>query len=309
MAIPTVTNVYPAQMHSGGKGLVRILGGGFAEDIAITFGGVTARRVMRVNHALTYTVPPISPLQDATTGAGDGSVDIGIQNLDENGDPVIGEVVTVTDGFTYQMPKFATNTTVERVFLRLREELRRQMWREIIHRRHADYSRDGSAVYVEISSLPAIALIGPQVVFNPVYHSNHKNCLQGERFIVARQAPITVDLQFGLVGAWNRDRHGFGLLESTIGFFKKNIRLEVDKVDGDSAQGQVFFDMQFTLGGLPAIVSAPNESDVSAFSGTGAIVGVILEGLSSLDELPESDFFHELVGGPPVIDIDTYQLP
>jgi hypothetical protein len=308
MAVPTVTNIYPPRGHAGGKALVRILGGGFAENVSVTFGGVEARDVRYVNHALLYVVTPISPLQDATTGAGDGDVDVVIQNLDEDGNPVGGESVTVTDGFEYRMPSFAAKSTLERISLRLREELRRQVWREVILRRHTDYSRDAAAIQVEFSTLPALALIGPQIVPNPVYKRNTKTLVQGERFLVNRQAPLTVDLQFGIVGGWNKDRHGFGLTEATMGFFKKNTRLQVDKVEGDPSQGHVLFDMDFTPGNLPTIVAAPNESNVSAFSGTVAIIGVILEGFSTIDELPESDFFDELVGPAPVVSITTLEI-
>jgi hypothetical protein len=308
MAVPTVTNIYPARGHSGGRALVRILGGGFSEDgVTVTFGGKAARSAFVVNHALCYAVTPISPLQDADTGAGDGDVDVGVQNLDSNGDPIPGEAVTVTDGFHYRMPSFARKTTIERATLRLREELRRQVWREVIIRRHLDYSRDAGALQVELSQLPAIALVGPQVVRNGVYQRNDTSEAQGERFLMSRLPPMTVDLQFGLIGAWNKDRHGFGLMEATMGFFKKNIRLQVDRVDGDPAQGHVLFDLVFSPGGLPAVVTSPNESNVEAFSGTVAIIGVILEGFSTLDELPESDFFAELIGPPPDVDIESSQ--
>lgn len=306
MAVPTITNIYPARGHAGGRTLVRILGGGFSEDgVAVTFGGKAARSSFVVNHALCYAVSPISPLKDATTGAGGGDVDIAVQNLDGNGDAVPGEVVTVSDGYEYRMPSFARPTTVERATLRLREELRRQVWQEVIIRRHLDYSRDAGALQVELSTLPAIALVGPQVVRNGVYQRNDTSEVQGERFLMSRLPPMTVDLQFGLVGAWNKDRHGFGLMEAIMGFFKKNIRLQVDRVDGDPGQGHVLFDMMFTAGGLPAVVSAPNESNVEAFSGTVAIIGVILEGFSTLDELPESDFFAELIGPPPDVDVES----
>lgn len=307
MAVPTITNIYPARGHVGGRALVRILGGGFSESVAVTFGGKAARSAFVVNHALCYAVTPISPLQDPTTGAGDGDVDVVVQNLDDNGDAIPGELVTATDGFTYRMPSFARPTTIERTTLRLREELRRQVWKEVVVRRHLDYSRDAGALQVELSELPSITLIGPQVVRNGVYQRNETTKLQGERFLMARLRPMTVDLQFGLVAAWSKDRHGFGLMEATMGFFKKNIRLQVDRVDGDPGQGHVLFDLMFASGGLPAVVSAPNESNVEAFSGTVAIIGVILEGFSTLDELPESDWFDKLIGPPPDVDIGSSQ--
>jgi hypothetical protein len=307
MAVPHVTNIYPAQCHSGGKGLIRLLGGNFAQKLSIKFGGAEARRVIWVNHALAYAIAPISPLQDATTGSGAGLVDVTVQNLDDDDDPVVGEEYTFTDGFTFVMPSFARKSVLERVVLRLREELRRQVWQEVIHRRHADYAPDAAALQVEFSTLPAIALIGPQIVENPVYGRNTNTQLQGEYFVVARQAPLTVDLQFGLVGAWNKDRHGFGLTEATMGFFKKNTKLQVDKDENDPAQGHVLFDMMFVPGNLPVVASAPNESNVSSYGSTVSILGVVLEGFSTVDDIPESDFFDELVGGPPTLELDTSQ--
>lgn len=302
MAVPTVTNIYPNGGHSGGETLVRILGGGFGPDgVSVTFGGKAARKVALINHALVYAWTPISPLSAAETGAGDGLVDVAIQNLDTNGEAVPGELVTVVDGFEYRMPSFAKKSCLEHVVRTFQGELRRQVWREIILRRHTDYADAAGvvALKVQISMVPCIVLIGPQIVENDVYRTNRPTQALGERFLINRRPSLTVDFQFGLIGAADKERHHLGLQEATLGFFKKNTTLRVDRDPDDLSKGAVLFEMDWVPGNLPVIVEAPDVPNIGVFTGTVSIIGVVLEGFSTIDEVAESDFVNEIVGPEP----------
>lgn len=301
MTVPHVTNIYPNTGHSGGRAIIRVLGGGFADNVKVEFDTAEAVEVMIYNHAKLYAITPISPLRAAETGSGAGAVDVVITNLDEDGNPIGGETVTVTDGFTYKRPTFAKAGDLERVIRALIIELQRQVTSEVIIRRHADYADSAgvTAGKVQISSLPCLALIGPTPVENRIHGTNEPFLAMGERFYIKRRPGLTVDLQFTLIGAANKTRIGLGLLEATLAFFEKNTELSILRDPNDSSKGYFSYELDFVPGGFPVIAEAPNESNVQSFSGSVAIVGVTIEGFSTIDDLPESDFVLEPVGPPP----------
>lgn len=292
MTIPHVTNIYPTKGHSGGDSLVRILGGGFAENVLVEFDSAEAKRVSWINHALLYVVTPISPLSAAETGSGAGLVDVKITNLDDNGDPIPSEDVTVVDGFTYVRPTLAKVSDFQRIVAALILELQRQVISEIIIRRHLDYADSAGIAQgkVQISSLPCLVLIGPSTVENRIHGTNEPFRELGERFYIKRRPGLTVDLQFVIIGAANKSKHSLGLQEATLAFFEKNTELSVLRDPDDSSKGYVSYELDFVPGAFPAIAEAPDASNVSSFSGSVAIVGVTIEGFSTIDELPESDF-------------------
>lgn len=292
MTVPHVTNIFPATGHSGGQTMIRVLGGGFGENVKVEFDTSESTGVFVYNHALLYAITPISPLSAVETGSGAGLVDVKVTNLDDDGDPIPGEDVTVVDGFTYARPKISVISDLERVVRALILELQRQTISEVVIRRHLDYADTAgiAAGKVQISSLPCIVLVGPTVIENRIYGTNEPIRAQGERFLVERRPGLTIDLQFSLIGATNKSRHHLGLMESVLAFFEKNTEISILRDPNDSSKGYVSYELDFVPGGFPVTVEAPNDSNVSSFSGSVGIIGVTVEGFSVIDTLPESDF-------------------
>jgi hypothetical protein len=297
MTVPSITNIYPNSGHAGGTGYIRILGGGFGSSIKVTFDGAVSTYAFMIKHALAYAQVPVSPLRDANTGSGAGAVDVVLSNLDSNGDVIPGETVTVANGFTYKAPTFYESHLALTAKMLLRE-MRRQIISEVVVRRHTDYLASGG-VRVELPSLPGIALVGPTIVKSITAANNVGQKIQGERFLIKKRPPLYVDLQFSVVGGASKTEHLLSLLESVLAFFHKNKYLSVDKDPTDSTKGSVSYVTAFVEGGYPAIVSTPNEKNVQSFTGTVGIEGVLVEGFSTIADIPEQDMVNEIVGPVP----------
>jgi hypothetical protein len=310
MAVPHITNIYPSTGHAGGEAVVRILGGDFADDVSITFGGTAATTIQRVNHALVYATTPVSPLSATESGSGAGSVDVVITNLDSSGEEVPGEEYTVVDGYTYKLPVLAVESDLERVVRELIVGMRRQLIAEVVHFTHLDFSSvsDVVAGRITLTTLPSIALIGPTIIENRVYGTSEYVLGDGERFKVQKRPPLVVDLQFSLIGAANTSRHSLGLLESVLMYFEKTTEITIDRSSSDSTLGTVTFPLDFVPGGLPTVVDAPTESNVMSFSATVGVIGVMLGGFSTTGDIPESDMAMRVVPPPPttiILDLET----
>ena len=289
---PHITNIYPNEGHTGGASIVRLLGGDFAENIRVSFGSAIGLDVRRVNHALVYVRTPV------TTTADGGIVDVTVQNLDTNGDPVPGEVFTFSDGFTYSLPKLL-DTDLSRLVRQLVLEMRRQVLPNTVLRRHTDYADSGED-RVQISELPGIALIGPDLLPNRVYEYSVRPVIAGsERFRVKKRPPLTVDLSFTVVGGTNNESHKLALLQSTLAFFDKQTQITINRSPTDPTKGQISYYLDFDTDGLPAVIENPNGSNVSTFTGTVLIRGVAIEGFSNTSEIPEATFAAEMVGPTP----------
>jgi hypothetical protein len=307
MAVPTITNIYPSTGHSGGQTLVRFLGGGFAPYVGVTFGGASAPRAFMVKKGRAYAVTPKSPLSASETGSGAGAVDVVLTNLDSDGDPIGGESVTVVGGYTYVRPRMGPESFLLRVVKALILELQRQVISEVVHSRHVDYagSADVALGRVQTSTLPAVALVGPQLFENRVYGTNERTRTQGEHYLIDRRPPLTVDAQFSVIGAADKSHSGVNLQEAVAMFFEKNSCLTLDRDGSDPTKGEISFELDWVPGALPVIATGPDDSNVTSFTGTCTITGVILEGFSTIDDVPESDMAIGPVAPPPTLSLTT----
>lgn len=90
-------------------------------------------------------------------------VDVMIENIDDDGDPIVGESITVIDGFTYAIPDLshANESNLSRLSRRLLRLVQSHVIPNVVMNEHPDYDRDTNTVYVDPATLPTIILMGP----------------------------------------------------------------------------------------------------------------------------------------------------
>lgn len=252
-------------------------------SVSVKFDGVeaTAVEVVRTNLVRVITPPsPIPPLEASNYGA--GAVDVVIQNLDDNEDPIGGETVTVTDGYIYRRVKF--DATVESDFVRLVRTLIR-MWKvqvlpNVVMTQNTDWDADISSASVDIGQTPAIVLVGPRTPENRFYSVNETlDELIGDD-VQVRRKPQTVDVIFDVVGISDNPIEAMNIMTVAAEFVDRNPYLFMDRDPADVAKGRVRYEFDFLegSGGGFAMVGGPNASNLHTFSGSIVVRGFDIEG-------------------------------
>ena len=314
MAIPSVVRLLPGGQPVGtptegptaGKSLVAIYGDGFRlppapapggpsgpvqggivsaetpRTVSVTFGGAEAVRVDVIRSNLLHVVTPISPLEAVSPGYGAGSVDVVITNLDDSGDPIPGESVTVPGGWTYRRPQLDATTESDlvrfvRTFIR---HWKRQVLPEVVFTTHTDYDTDIATAQVEIASMPAIVLTLQSLPENRFYSINRGPVRQlSADHIEEYRRPHTVDLNFQIVGISDNIMEAMNLLAVAVDFVDRNHVLEFARDPNDANAGSVEYEFDFGPGGEFEMNTRPSKSNIHSFSGSVVVRGFSFEGL------------------------------
>jgi hypothetical protein len=259
------------------------------ETVSVTFGGVEAVSVGVASHICLRVITPISPLAGTAAGDyGDGAVDVVVTNLDDNGDAIPGESVTVSGGYTYRHVKLDATATsdLERLIYRLMEEMKKQILPEVVLTAHTDY--DSSTVdglnITDLAKVPAIVLVGPKLPENRFYSRNEKpenDAVDGMAEVLRK--PRTVDLQFDVIGITNSTKEFLSLLAVANEFMNRNIVLTMDRDPDDSTQGEVEYEFSFQGTAGFNTTTKGSTSNIRTFSGAIEIRGFDLDGLAGFN--------------------------
>lgn len=289
MAIPTISAVSPALGHTGGELAVEITGTNFRlpdpppaagpvpvpefSTMQVLFGTVQAREVSVFSSELAIARAPIHD---------PGIVDVVVKNLDDDGDPIVGEEATLAAAFTFARPDLSVKGVIEHVTKSLILELQRQVVAEVVHTWHTDWTDDPDDVVriTRIAKLPAIVVAGPSTPGNLFFRDNQRRKIrESAELVKVRRPPRTVDLVFVIGGVTEHDGQMLRLLEAVQNFFFRNGYLVVDRDFADPAAGTVRFEMTFDPGEDFSAGTEGNRSNVRDFAGTIVIRGVEIEGL------------------------------
>lgn len=312
MAVPTFVRILPAGTPVGtpaegptaGRVLVEIYGGGFrlpptvppgpsappvngvvyAEEqrtVAVRFGTAAALRVDVIRSNLLRVIVPPTPL------AGAGAVDVTIENLDDFGNPIAGESITIAGGYTYRLVKL--DATTESDFMRLVRQVirewKRQVIPEVVLTQHTDYDPDTSTSFVEVAKTPAIVLSGPNTPENRFYSLNENAEVNVGGMIEIRRKARTVDLVFRVLGITDTAPECLNLMALAIEFMNRNPYLEMDRDPADLSKGRARWEFaqtqEFQVG------TRANESNIHFFTGEVTIRGFDVEAFAgfSRDDL------------------------
>jgi len=166
MPDPTIEAVEPNVGPAGGGDLVRLWGRGFADRVAVWFGGVDAE-VLGVHEdgetsLVDVRTPPHEP----------GRVDVELVHLDASGAAVPDEAASLPAAYRFQRPRLATESDLTRLVRTLLRRLKRDLAVNTSMRVSVDYADerhvDGMRV-VPMATLPAIVLTPQRLPPNPMY--------------------------------------------------------------------------------------------------------------------------------------------
>jgi hypothetical protein len=311
MTVPTITRLSPTLGHTGGRTLVEIEGSGFAlpseppaeeipvpdpvPSVAVMFGGVPALDVAVESDTIVFALTPICPLP-MTSGPGSNdlpfpaTVDVVVQNLDVNGDPMPGEVVTAAAAYEYRRPDLSQENHATTTVRALIEELRRQILPVVDYAVHTDYADNGATEInlAYLATMPALVILNLRFPDAAVGRRQGvqaaKMTLEG--VFARRREPVTVDAVMELLGVADNDTELQGLMVATRLFFQKNPTLSVPRNPLGPSAGTIAYTLDFQFGDpMTLTVSGSGaNSNLLTFSLGCAIRGIVLEEMPGLPE-------------------------
>ena len=242
-----VTSITPANGASAGADLVRIVGTGFADQVRVEFGGSAAAL------ASAWTISGISYADVRTPPHDQGVVDVVLRNVDDDGDPVPGQSVTVDDGYEFCAARLARTAdsaeTNESGLVLVLRTLIRALKRGIVENAgppsSVDYDEttaDGLNI-VFMVNLPSVVITGVRLSRRRDDASNvpSEEVVDGE--IVMRAPPDYHDMEFSLTGAAEGAFQTLNLANAVVALFQRTpwlvlpttpeVRLEMD-LTGDT---------------------------------------------------------------------------
>jgi hypothetical protein len=242
--------------------------------VAVFVGGRPATEVqVRSSERLSFLTP-------ASDG---GTVEVVVRNLDDTGVPLPGEEAILPAGFTYARPPLTTESDLTRLVRTLLRELKRQVIENVVLTVHTDFGAEsGDELHLaEVASLPALVLVGPELVENRFYSLNSRPETPASPGMFARRrTPYTVDLGFTLVGASDHTVELLNLLAATKDFFHRNPFIEMERDASNPAAGRVRYELDVTANGDLKVTSQPNTSNLRSFSGAFTLRGFDFEELA-----------------------------
>lgn len=214
-----------------------------------------------------------------------GAYDVTVQNVDQNGDLIPGEVGTLARAFTPVRPDLSVEGHLATVVGQLVLELERQVLKNVAWTTHTDYDETtGDALNIAyLAELPGIILAGldfPDSEEARLLPEEDEAGSSSDTFFT-RRAPVAVDVVGTIVGASDNPAEVLNLLQAVKLFFRKNEVLTVPRRYGDPSLGFVEYDMRATMGGA-RVSPLGEESNVQYFSAEFRVVGIRLEEMPGL---------------------------
>jgi hypothetical protein len=292
VAVPTIASVTPAFGHTGGGNLVEVLGSGFQTwvipaptgeptadpwpTVEVLFGGVAGSEVAVVSSTRLFVRAPSSPLPGVKPAFGEGAVDLVVRNLDSSGELIAAESVTLIGGYGFRRQQLALESDLTRLVRTLIQELRKQVIPNVSNTSHSDFDIDPSdlANVVDVATLPAIVIFGPQLQESRWYSSSQPLdvSLPGQE-ADRRRVTETDDLTFSFIGITDMKQEAINLQALVRQFFKRNRWLRMQRDPSDPSKGFVQYDMQLEATGVGYSPPADQKSNLRSFSGSFVVRG------------------------------------
>jgi hypothetical protein len=288
MAIPTITSIQPARGPASGQTLITIMGTGMRlplqppagrpptdrlpHTVEIRIGAQPATRVLvREEPAI-----PGGTIATCLTPAGaPGAIDVLIQNLDDAGRLIAGEVALLPGAFTYERTALSTESSLTRMVRMLLRALKAQVIENVNLTVHTDFdaSPEDGVHLAAVARLPALVLAGPELRQSRAYSINQQPVRALRDGLALHRVPYTVDVGFTLIGMTDRTAELLNLMSLCTLFLHKNMHLLVARDPDAPDAGHVAYEMDFAPGGQFQVRSQPSESNVRHFVGELVIRG------------------------------------
>ena len=287
-----ITSLSPSVVHTGGRTIIEIIGTGFRlpaipppskaisvqppPSVAVTFDGVSALNVAVVSSTRMIVEVPPSPLPITKPDYGEGVATVAFQNLDENGVAIPGETASFT-GLSYQRPQLANEGIIARVTRYLLREIRLQVIANASISNNTDFdsSTDDLLQITELSKLPGIALVGPELTEN-MFYTSYAGPLVTDIFgDISRIRPAyTVDARYTVVGVSNSMIELLNLMTVVHQFLERTKVLSVPVDPSNLSLGMLRYELDVVEGDDMKVFGSPNESNIRSFSGSILVRGV-----------------------------------
>ncbi len=286
-----ITSITPSKRQPSGGELVTIIGTDFdisdeneLDAVEVKFGTRKATKVRtRPNPTLPDVLLTCILPRAPRIAKGDNSVsvDVVLTNLVTSGS------VTEVDGFTYERPSLVTEQSYTNLIRTLIREMRNQIMENIRIATHTDFDvdvTDGESI-IEVSKLPSIFLIGPELTENRFYSINKRpepvdsgDPLKFDQIRV----PKTVDVVFTLNGVSNSLLQILNMQHHVVMFFHRNKYLFVQRDPKDASKGEVRYEMDIIEGEDPKLRQSLGNSNIRFFASQFVIRGVDIDELDQL---------------------------
>lgn len=296
MAIPTIASITPTQGPTLGDFSVGIVGTGFRmPTLGVTHGNTVAVTVD--GEAVEAQVFDSTFVVILMPEHASGPIDIVVKNLDDNGAPIAGEVVTLSQGFTYLMPIMTTDNEGDLarvVRILIREIKKKFMAAEVTYAVSTDYDEEtGDELHVtKFAKLPGISLMGPDLVENRFYSINDQPSISDPASLldeennpigfVTTRVPYTVDLLFSLIAASDNKSELLNMMANFTMFMHHTKYLVMDRDANDPSKGTVRYEMDFQPDGHPRGTMGANNSNVRSFESKIVVRGFDIEAVSGV---------------------------
>lgn len=236
MAVPTLTSFTPTTGTPTGGQVVDMVGTNFRlptppapntvpvpvspPSVRVSFGGVVSPRVDVISATrLLVEVPQRSmPIDAKGNTLGTETVDVLVENIDDNGVLIPGETATLLMSYTYTRPGISYDSGpygLTRVTETLIDLLRSQCLANTVPDTSTDFDPDTGTPRIEVESTPQLILTGPEVEFNSfftfrgAYVVPGNNALEGFR----KRRHRVVDLTYEIIGVTNSSLELNNLIE------------------------------------------------------------------------------------------------
>jgi hypothetical protein len=312
MAVPTITSVDPTIGPVFGRNAIEIAGTNFrlppappatgptyldpiVPTVAVEFDGEPALGVeVLADTLLRVLVPSLDRGQHAIT----------VTNLDDDGDPIVGETVTASDAYATKQPAITHESEhdITRLVRALIRELKRQVIDEVSLTVHTDYDdQTGDQLHTtHVASLPALLLVGPDLAENRFYSINeppeYDDDTSVEGDFVRTRVPVTYDVEFEVIGVSNRTHEMLNLMGALLGFMESNKTLAMDRDPNDPALGRVSYELEFV--DRPTTATRSNLSNLRHFTSRILIRGFDVEAQAGIASGTRANVpKHEIISG------------
>lgn len=293
MAVPTIANVLPLIVRTGGRQLIKIRGSNFQltppppltgpapvpnPPVQVIFhdssgADIQAREVRVLTPTLLHVLTPI---------ANPGPATVTVVNVDQDGVPIMGESATLT-GFAFARPAIgsadpAQQSNLTRLIAALVLEMRRQIFDNVVIATSTDFddTPDGANI-AALATLPGLVLSGPVLRLSRFYTDRATREVVDQDGDTYQQRPArTVDLVFTLIGVDNLTTRTQDLMSEATAFFLRNLTLSMLRnpaVAGDYVE----YELEIETDGDFKPTGNVNNSNLHSFSGTFAIRGFSID--------------------------------
>lgn len=245
MAVPVITAISPASIETMGGELATITGTSFGPKVRVTFNGVESPWVVVADagarvFAVTPKGNPPAPIKVEDKDADGDAVPatIAVQNLNADGNVVVGESVTNSALVTWTHPDLVSDGPLARITRTLLQSLKLEMMAATAPDSTAvdfdDDPGDASRVVV-IAEAPSLSLGGPRLVPNGFYRDNSRRYSSAGNSTFAAHAPaVAHDLLFSVTLAARGKMQLLNMIDALLRFSARSIRLYMDRTAGDA---------------------------------------------------------------------------